>query len=153
MRLNRKNRKLLFGIVAVLLVALTGTVMVLAIQMNKQITTKTVSALTDYDIGSLDVNGKVIKSSENIYTKDYINVDGLKVTIKEKADVQYKLYFYDADKTFVSASTTWLTADFDGNVPANAKYARVLIDPTEDAEVSALEVFGYANQLTVTYNK
>lgn len=153
MSLNRKNRKLLFGIVAVLLVALTGTVMVLAIQMNKQITTKTVSALTDYDIGSLDVNGKVIKSSENIYTKDYINVDGLKVTIKEKADVQYKLYFYDADKTFVSASTTWLTADFDGNVPANAKYARVLIDPTEDAEVSALEVFGYANQLTVTYNK
>lgn len=153
MSLNRKNRKLLFGIVAVLLVALTGTVMVLAIQMNKQITTKTVSSLTDYDIGSLDVNGKVIKSSENIYTKDYINVDGLKVTIKEKADVQYKLYFYDADKTFVSASTTWLTADFDGNVPANAKYARVLIDPTEDAEVSALEVFGYANQLTVTYNK
>lgn len=153
MSLNRKNRKLLFGIVAVLLVALTGTVMVLAIQMNKQITTKTVSALTDYDIGSLDVNGKVIKSSENIYTKDYINVDGLKVTIKEKADVQYKLYFYDADKTFVSASTTWLTADFDGNVPANAKYARVLIDPTEDAEVSPLEVFGYANQLTVTYNK
>lgn len=153
MSLNRKNRKLLFGIVAVLLVALTGTVMVLAIQMNKQITTKTVSSLTDYDIGSLDVNGKVIKSSENIYTKDYINVDGLKVTIKEKADVQYKLYFYDADKTFVSASTTWLTADFDGNVPVNAKYARVLIDPTEDAEVSALEVFGYANQLTVTYNK
>ena len=153
MSLNRKNRKLLFGIVAVLLVALTGTVTVLEIQMNKQITTKTVSSLTDYDIGSLDVNGKVIKSSENIYTKDYINVDGLKVTIKEKADVQYKLYFYDADKTFVSASTTWLTADFDGNVPANAKYARVLIEPTEDAEVSALEVFGYANQLTVTYNK
>lgn len=153
MRLNRKNRKLLFGIVAVLLVALTGTVMVLAIQMNKQITTKTVSALTDYDIGSLDVNGKVIKSSENIYLKDYITTDGLKVTIKEKSDIQYKLYFYDADKTFVSASTTWLTADFDGNVPANAKYARVLIDPTEDAEVSALEVFGYANQLTVTYNK
>ena len=77
MSLNRKNRKLLFGIVAVLLVALTGTVTVLAIQMNKQITTKTVSSLTDYDIGSLDVNGKVIKSSENIYTKDYINVDGL----------------------------------------------------------------------------
>lgn len=153
MRLNRKNRKILFCIVAVLLVALTGTVTVLAIQMNKQITTKSVSALTDYDIGTLDANGKVIKSSENIYTKDYINVDGLKVTIKEKADVQYKLYFYDADKTFVSASTTWLTADFDGNVPANAKYARVLIDPTEDAEVSALEVFGYANQLTVTYNK
>ena len=55
MSLNRKNRKILFCIVAVLLVALTGTVTVLAIQMNKQITTKSVSSLTDYDIGSLDV--------------------------------------------------------------------------------------------------
>lgn len=153
MRFSRKSNKVMLAVLCIAVIVLVGTVTVFAIQMNKQITTKTVSSLTDYDIGSLDVNGKVIKSSENIYTKDYINVDGLKVTIKEKADVQYKLYFYDADKTFVSASTTWLTADFDGNVPANAKYARVLIDPTEDAEVSALEVFGYANQLTVTYNK
>lgn len=153
MSLNRKNRKLLFGIVAVLLVALTGTVTVLAIQMNKQITTKSVSALTDYDIGTLDANGKVTKSTENIYLKDYITTDGLKVTIKEKADIQYKLYFYTEDKTFVSASSAWLTADFDGTVPATAKYVRIVIDPTEDAEVSALEVFGYANQLTVTYNK
>ena len=52
MRLNRKNRKILFCIVAVLLVASTGTVTVLAIQINKQITTKSVSALTDYDIGT-----------------------------------------------------------------------------------------------------
>lgn len=153
MRLNRKNRKLLFGIVAVLLVALTGTVTVLAIQMNKQITTKSVSALTDYDIGTLDANGKVTKSTENIYLKDYITTDGLKVTIKEKADIQYKLYFYTEDKTFVSASSAWLTADFDGTVPATAKYVRIVIDPTEDSEVSALEVFGYASQLTVTYNK
>lgn len=153
MRLNRKNRKLLFCIVAVLLVALTGTVTVLAIQMNKQITTKSVSALTDYDIGTLDANGKVTKSTENIYLKDYITTDGLKVTIKEKADIQYKLYFYTEDKTFVSASSSWLKADFDGNVPATAKYVRVVIDPIEDAEVSVLEVFGYANQLTVTYNK
>lgn len=153
MSLNRKNRKLLFGIVAVLLVALTGTVTVLAIQMNKQITTKSVSALTDYDIGTLDANGKVTKSTENIYLKDYITTDGLKVTIKEKADIQYKLYFYTEDKTFVSASSAWLTADFDGTVPATAKYVRIVIDPTEDSEVSALEVFGYASQLTVTYNK
>lgn len=153
MSLNRKNRKLLFGIVAVLLVALTGTVTVLAIQMNKQITTKSVSALTDYDIGTLDANGKVTKSTENIYLKDYITTDGLKVTIKEKSDIQYKLYFYTEDKTFVSSSSSWLKADLDGNVPATAKYVRVVIDPIEDAEVSVLEVFGYANQLTVTYNK
>ena len=53
----------------------------------------------------------------------------------------------------MSASSSWLKADFDGSVPATAKYVRVVIDPIEDAEVSVLEVFGYANQLTVTYNK
>ena len=153
MRKFMSRNKTRWLLVTLALIALTSVVVVLGIRLNKQATTTTVSAATGYDIGTLDANGKVIKSSENIYTKDYINVDGLKVTIKEKADVQYKLYFYDADKTFVSASTTWLTADFDGNVPVNAKYARVLIDPTEDAEVSLLEVFGYANQLTVTYNK
>lgn len=153
MRKFMSRNKTRWLLVTLALIALTSVVVVLGIRLNKQATTTTVSAATGYDIGTLDANGKVIKSSENIYTKDYINVDGLKVTIKEKADVQYKLYFYDADKTFLSASTTWLTADFDGNVPVNAKYARVLIDPTEDAEVSLLEVFGYANQLTVTYNK
>lgn len=153
MRKFMSRNKTRWLLVTLALIALTSVVVVLGIRLNKQATTTTVSAATGYDIGTLDANGKVTKSTENIYLKDYITTDGLKVTIKEKADVQYKLYFYDADKTFVSASTTWLTADFDGNVPANAKYARVLIDPTEDAEVSALEVFGYANQLTVTYNK
>lgn len=152
MRLNRKNRKMLFIVLAVVLVALTGTVAVLAVQMNKHITTATLSA-TAYDIGTLDANGKVTKSSENIYSKDYISVDGLKVTIKEKADVQYKLFFYTEDKEFVSASSAWLTADFNGTIPETAKYVRVVIDPIDDAEVSFLEVIGYACQLTVTYNK
>ena len=147
--MSRNNRRWL--LVTLALIALTSVVVVLGIRLNKQATT--VSAATGYDIGTLDANGKVTKSTENIYLKDYITTDGLKVTIKEKSDIQYKLYFYTEDKTFVSASSSWLKADFDGDVPATAKYVRVVIDPIEDAEVSVLEVFGYANQLTVTYNK
>lgn len=139
-------------LVAIAIIALLGAVTVLAVKLDKHIGTKQLGA-TAYDIGSLDANGKVVKSTENIYTKDYVTVDGLKITIKEKADIQYKLFFYTEDKTFVSASSAWLTADFDGTVPATAKYVRIVIDPTEDAEVTALEVIGYANQLTVTYNK
>lgn len=153
MRKFMSRNKTRWLLVTLALIALTSVVVVLGIRLNKQATTTTVSAATGYDIGSLDVNGKVTKSTENIYLKDYITTDGLKVTIKEKADIQYKLYFYTEDKTFVSASSSWLKADFDGNVPATAKYVRVVINPIEDAEVSVLEVFGYANQLTVTYNK
>ena len=153
MRKFMSRNKTRWLLVTLALIALTSVVVVLGIRLNKQATTTTVSAATGYDIGTLDANGKVTKSTENIYLKDYITTDGLKVTINEKADIQYKLYFYTEDKTFVSASSSMLKADFDGNDPATAKYVRVVIDPIEDAEVSVLEVFGYANQLTVTYNK
>lgn len=152
MRINRKNKKMLFVAFAVLLVVLTGIVAVLTIQMHRHITTATVSP-TDFDIGTLDSTGKVVKSTENIYSKNYINVDGLEVTVKEKSDVQYKLYFYDADKVFIISSSSWLTTDYSGTIPENAVFARIVIDPIDDAEVSLLEVFGYANQLTISYNK
>ena len=151
MRFSRKSNKVMLAVLCIAVIVLVGTVTVLAIQLNRT-TTATLFG-TAYAVGTLDDNGKVAESKENIYTKDLISVDGLKITVKEKADVQYKLYFYDADKAFVSASEEWLTADFEGTIPDTAKYVRVVIDPIEDNEVSVLEVLGYANQLTVTYNK
>lgn len=151
MRFSRKSNKVMLTVLCIAIIVLVGTVTVLAIQLNRT-TTATLFG-TAYAVGTLNENGKVAESKENIYTKDLISVDGLKITVKEKADVQYKLYFYDADEAFVSASEEWLTADFDGTIPETAKYVRVVIDPIEDNEVSVLEVFGYADQLTVTYNK
>ena len=151
MRFSRKSNKVMLAVLCIAVIVLVGTVTVLAIQLNRTTTATLFS--TAYAVGTLDDNGKVAESKENIYTKDLISVDGLKITVKEKADVQYKLYFYDADKAFVSASEEWLTADFEGTIPETAKYVRVVIDPIEDNEVSVFEVFGYADQLTVTYNK
>lgn len=151
MRFSRKSNKVMLAVLCIAVIVLVGTVTVLAIQLNRT-TTATLFG-SAYAVGTLDDNGKVAESKENIYTKDLISVDGLKITVKEKADVQYKLYFYDADKAFVSASEEWLTADFEGTIPDTAKYVRVVIDPVEDNEVSVFEVLGYANQLTVTYNK
>ena len=151
MRFSRKSNKVMLAVLCIAVIVLVSTVTVLAIQLNRT-TTATLFG-TAYAVGTLDDNGKVAESKENIYTKDLISVDGLKITVKEKADVQYKLYFYDADKAFVSASEEWLTADFDGTIPETAKYVRIVIDPIEDNEVFVFEVLGYANQLTVTYNK
>lgn len=151
MRFSRKSNKVMLAVLCIAVIVLVGTVTVLAIQLNRT-TTATLFG-TAYAVGTLDDNGKVAERKENIYTKDLISVDGLKITVKEKADVQYKLYFYDADKAFVSASEEWLTADFDGTIPETAKYVRIVIDPIEDNEVFVFEVLGYANQLTVTYNK
>lgn len=147
----KKQNKIWSIVLAVVLIALIGAVTVIAVQLNKQVTTKTLPS-TAYSIGSLGTDGKAISSDEHIYTKDYVITDGLKVEIAEKAEIQYKLYFYDADKAFKSASE-WLTADFAGAIPDDAAFVRIVIDPVDDAEVSLLEIVGYANQLTVTFNK
>lgn len=148
---TRKKNKVWHVVLAVVLVALISAVAVLAVQMNKQITTKTLSSAA-YSVGSLGEDGRAINSDEHIYTKDYVTTDGLKVELAEKADIQYKLYFYGEDKAFKSASD-WLTADFNGSIPEGAAFVRIVIDPIDDAEVSLFEIVGYANQLTVTFNR
>ena len=53
-------------------------------------------------------------------------------------------------KEFIS-NTDALSADFDStSIPANAAYAKVVIVPTEDAEVGSFEVAKYAKMLTIT---
>lgn len=153
MRFARTRNKWAIIVAFVLIAALIGAVIVLAVNLNKQITTKTVGA-SAFTQGSLDENGKVVKSDENIYSKDYIKVDGLKVVVKEKADIEYKLYFYGEDKAFISASADWLTADLDSStIPEGACFVRVVINPVEDNDINLFEIAKYASQLTITYNK
>lgn len=142
-------------IVTVVLVLLIGAVTVMGVTLNKQITTKTLG-VTAYAIGTLDDKGEYAKDTATIYTKDFVTVDGLQIKIAEKADIQYKVYFYGEndkqEKEFISA-TEYLTADFNGAIPTNAKFVKIVIDPLNDAEVSWLEIGGFVNQLEVTYNR
>lgn len=136
-----------FALIAILFVGLVVTM----VKLNKQITTETVGT-SAYSIGILDGQGQYEKDTSSIYTKDYITTDGLKCKLADKAKITYKLYFYDKDKKFVSF-TTQQTADYSGEIPETAKYVRIVITPTNDAEVSIFEKGDYAKQLTVTYNK
>lgn len=103
-------------------------------------------------IGALDDNGDFVKNTASIVSKDFVSTDGLTIKLQENADVSYKVYFFDTDKAFVSA-TEAQSADFAGTIPENAKFAKIVITPLHDAEVSIFEMSGYAKQLTVTVNK
>lgn len=100
-------------------------------------------------IGALDDNGDFVKNTASIVSKDFVSTDGLTIKLQENADVSYKVYFFDTDKAFVSA-TEAQSADFAGTIPENAKFAKIVITPLHDAEVSIFEMSGYAKQLTVT---
>lgn len=112
---------------------------------------------TAFEIGGLDASGAEIKNTGCIRMKNSISTDGLSILIDEDADITYKVFFYELDEdgkeVFISASDD-LDAEFVAStVPAGADVCKVVITPIGDAEVSSLELVGYARQLTITYNK
>lgn len=155
LRQHKRSDAVKWTIAFILIILLVGAVVGMGIALNKQITTRTLGA-TAYVVGNIDEQGLAAKDTATICTKDFVTVDGLKVEIAEKAEIRYKLFFYsenaDGEKSFISA-TAFLTADFSGTIPANAKYVKVVIDPLNDSDISLLEVRGYAAQLQVTYNR
>ena len=150
--ISRKKLDLIFKIiVCVLLVALIGGVTYAIVRVVQKDETREISSLA-YKIGALDDNGAFVKNTASIVSKDFISSNGLTIKLQENAEVSYKVFFYDVDKAFVSASEVQ-SADYAGTIPENAKYAKIVITPLHDAEVSIFEMSGYAKQLTVTVNK
>ena len=127
-------------------------------------TKKTVGTFSTYEIGKLDdETGRAYKKNQIedvedydqwIHLKSYVNADGIKCEIAEKAKIAYQINFYDEDYQFISVMD--LTSDYSGTAnPEGAKYAIIEIKPLADPDgvVSNSEVSVYAKMLTVTYNK
>jgi hypothetical protein len=128
----------------------------LFVKVDRQTTTTTIGGET-YSIGALDESGAYEKSDTSIYMRKTITTDGLKCELADDAKIQYQIFFYKDDGTFVK-STDVLTGNFpdtENTVPDGATKAKIVITPTadEDGKVSLVEVLGYAAQLTVTVNK
>lgn len=109
-----------------------------------------------YSIGIIQETGEVnTKEQTSIYTRKDLPVDGLRCSLKMDAKITYRIFFYDKEGKFLSATST-LSTDYDGTgVPAKAETAKIMITPVEDEDgkVSLVEILGYANQLTVVINR
>jgi len=153
---NRGKNKTLW-IVTFLLIAVLLIGMIFAfVKISDNENTKNVgSNVFNYSVGTLNEQGKYEEADGSIYLKDFTLVDGLTIDVDEDEETEfsYKVFFYDAEKNYLSA-TEDLTADFDGTaVPETAEYFRVVINPTEDNDITFFEIGGYADLLTVTVNK
>jgi hypothetical protein len=145
---SRKIRNIASAIVLILLV---GTIIGLVVHFNNTTVTEKMTS-TSYSICGLTDKGAE-KESKATLVSDYISTDGLTIEVADDAEVEYKVYYYTEDKEFISSSE-FLSVDLDTtSIPTNAKYARILIDPTDDDVISILEKSGYVGQLTVTYKK
>lgn len=151
---QHKKSDLIKWIITLLVgLALVGAVIGLAVKLNRQTTTTTLGGEA-YSIGTLTAEGEYAEGNTSIYTRKAIKTDGLKVVPDKDAKITYRLFFYDKDGKFISA-TEASAAKFNGDVPTGAETVKIMITPTEDEDgkVSLVEVLGYANQLTVTVNR
>ena len=140
-------------VVFLLVIGLIGAVITLFVMLDRQTTVTEIGA-EQYIIGGLDDEGAAAEGDTSIVTRGTFTTDGLKVDLADEAEVTYELYFYDGEENFIS-STGALSADFNGEVPENAEYAKCVITPTadEDGKVDLMEVLGYAGQVTISVNR
>ena len=145
----------------VLIAALVTAVVVAFVKISKIEKTKDVGTLS-YSIGSLNADdGKEIKDEHSLRTK-HLSADKFnKIDIKDKADVTYQIFYYNADKKFIgksedlSADTTELPATQTVNeTTENVKYFRVVVKVTDTSKkVTVFNISKYVKQVTVTLNK
>ena len=150
---HKTGDKIKWLITLIVGLGLVACVIGLTVRLNNNEKTKTLSTF-NYEIGLLDdATGEELSGTSSIRTKDYVTTDGLTVEVKKDANVSYVIYFYDTEKEFLSKTET-LTADYDGTaIPEGAEYAKIVITPNNDAEVSWTEINGYQSKLIVTVNK
>lgn len=157
-----KRDRIKWLIVFVVGVLLAAGLIGIFVRLDKNETTKNLSA-SAYSIGLLDDDtGKRPTDSADlnksgISTDSYYLLDGLEITVKEKANVKYQVNYYDADKNFLGVEN--YTEDFvKESIPATyatAKYVRVEIVNMDDNDdtVGILEKASVAGLLTVTVKK
>lgn len=119
-------------------------------ETNKKLT------IGDYQVATINATGKISESKQNIVTKDLLQLEDIEITLDEDATISYKVYYYDEDEKFISASDT-LTSDYEVENVSNAKYVRVLITPAlvdgEPAEVSVFNMGNYTSQISIVIAK
>lgn len=166
MRIRKRRTAIIIGFIVAVLAAVA--IVSLVTRVDKLETTKTVgNTFMAYEVGKLNDSGRSYKQSEIedvddyylwMHTKEYVNPDGLKCKLADKAKIKYQIHFFDENYDFIKTvvcTTDYVFADNTDNALNSAKFAIVEIQPTADADqkISANEITKYAKMLTVTYNK
>ncbi len=148
--LSNKAKKWIVGIAIAILVIILCS---FGAQLNKLDKTNELNPTFGYEQGLLSTDdGGEVKGTTAIRSKDLISVDEFKCDLITEASITYRLFWYDENEEFISASEE-LTADFTEAAPEGAKFVKIMITPVNDPEVSATEIAGYAGELTVSWAK
>lgn len=147
---NYSRKSKIKTIIAVILTvaSVIGAVAGIAALVNKN---KTEDGLTKvnagYEIGALSATGDYEESEGSLYTKEAFECEGgVKVELDFDATVKYKVFFYNDNDAFISASEE-LDKTATTEAPEGATHARVMVTPIWDADVDT------EDQVIKWYNK
>lgn len=147
-----KSWKSVLTFVAIVLLAIVAVSAL--VKVNNLETTSKLNSW-NYSVGALSTEtGKIISAEDSIYTKKAFTVEDLTIEVDDDSSVSYRLFYYNDDNDFISASSLY-TADFDSStIPSEAAKAKIVVIPDdEDGSISSLELVTYAGLLSVTYAK
>ncbi len=154
---EKKKSKLKWALSIVSIVLSVITLVALCVGLGNLASTKTLGN-SDYAIGTINEDGKVVDSKQSAYTKNTYKTEDMSIDIDEEtATITYKVAFYDKDGKFVSM-TEALDEDFDTtNIPETATEFRIVVTPLAvDGEAVELNIFNvgkYTSQLDVKVSK
>lgn len=128
-----------------------------AVALVKSLDSDTRTVHSSWARGTLDEAGNYKESKASIYTKNAFECDGLEITLDFDAVVTYSVVFYDENGDVIEGAeikdqTGALKAESE-LVPENAYYARVIVTPVDDANVTNLEIAKYARQIKISVAK
>lgn len=144
--------KVIIFFVALVMIVMTIVLCIFGAKINKLDKTDELSA-GDWEKGLIAVDGGEVRGTIAIRTKDFVPINGLNVDLRDNAGITYQIFWYDENKVFLSC-TEELVVDYDlAGMPELAEYARIMIKPVNDPEVSRTEIKDYAGELTVEWSK
>ena len=127
--MSAKAKKILIGIgVTALVAGMIG----MGVQINKLTKTKEVDDVFGWEVGLLSTDdGGEVKGTTSIRMKEFVTIDKFTVDIEEDPSVSYRIFFYNAEKEFISV-TDELVIDYDSatdEVPEGTEYVRIMATP------------------------
>ena len=114
---------------------------------------------TAFSVGAIGADGEYAENDQTLYIKKMFECKGLTVELDYESNTEYVIYWYNLDGNLLN-STEKLDKSFNGEVPAAAKYARIMLIPAvpegetkSSFSINFFEKYGFANDVKIRVSR
>lgn len=146
---KRKKSKNIISIIVALILMIGATIGIVSIANNPS----TTISPSSFAVGSINEQGEYVKNKTTLYSKDFIECQGLQITRDFESIVTYTVHYYDILKKYLGNSGVQNGDYAIEDEFINAKYCRIVISKGNSENIKFYEPYSIAKQLTIKVNK